>query len=180
MEQKKPPVWLTGFRDGQAVLSDSTTVAIPHLGDTAWTVFLCVRHAEKVKNAGDNPPLLPEGEARAERLGNLLKGIGIDRVSTTNYKRTIQTGEIVRRVAGSMPAETYPPANQDMWLEQTLAGSAGQHILVVGHQNTIPRLLNRLKGDSLYANIPDDDHGRLYIAVTRGIGQTEVVELHYE
>lgn len=178
MEQK-PAVLVTGFREGQAVLSDSTTVPIPHFGDSAWTTFICVRHAEKVKNAGDNPPLLPEGEARAERLGALLKDVGIDQVSTTNYKRTIQTGEIVRRVAGKAPAETYPPSNQDMWLDQTLLTSAGKHILVVGHQNTIPRLLNRLKGDSLYTNIPDDDHGRLYIAVTRGIGQTEIMELRY-
>lgn len=170
---------LVAFRDGQAVLSDSSTVAIPHWGDTAYTIFFCVRHAEKRKDQGDNPDLTPEGEARAERLGNIMKGVRIDKFCTTNYKRTIRTAETVRRIAGNAAADAYPPANQSAWLENKLSEGHGKHYFIVGHQNTIPQLLNQLKGSTEFQNIPDDDHGRFYIAVTKGIGQTEVLELHY-
>ena len=178
-QETTPSAVLVAFRDGQAVLSDSTTVAIPHWGDTTYTIFYCVRHAEKRKDQGDNPALTAEGEARAGRLGNILKGVRIDQVSTTNYKRTVQTAEIVRGIAGNAPAETYPPANQDIWLENKLNEGSGKHYFIVGHQNTVPRLLNQLKGGTEFGDIPEDDHGRFYIAVTKGIGQTEVLEFRY-
>lgn len=170
---------LVYFSDGQFVLSDSSRVAIPHWGDTSYMTFFCVRHAEKRKDQGDNPALTPEGEARANRLGAIMKGVKIDLFGTTNYKRTIQTSEIVRTVAGNGPAEAYPAANQDAWIESKLSEGSGKHYFIVGHQNTIPQLLNQLKGNTEFQNIADDDHGRLFIAVTKGIGQTEVVELRF-
>jgi len=170
---------LVYFSDGQFVLSDSSKVAIPHWGDTAYMTFFCVRHAEKRKDQGDNPALTPEGEARANRLGAIMKGVKIDLFGMTNYKRTIQTSEIVRTVAGNGPAEAYPAANQDAWIESKLSEGGGKRYFIVGHQNTIPQLLNQLKGSAEFQNIADDEHGRFFIAVTKGIGQTEVLELRY-
>jgi phosphohistidine phosphatase SixA len=171
---------LLAITDGKVLTSDSTTLEIPHHSDTAYTIFYCVRHAEKRKDQGDNPDLTPEGAARAERLGVILKNEKLDKVFSTNYKRTVQTAEAVRKQADKIPAgATYPPAMQDAWLEETLKTGSGGHFLVVGHQNTVPKLLNLLQRDSTFQNIPDDDHGRFYIAVTKGIGQSEVIELRY-
>ena len=171
---------LLAIADGKALLSDSTTIAIPHYGDTAYTIFFCVRHAEKRKDQGDNPELTTEGAARAERLGMIMKAEKLERVFSTNYKRTVQTAEAVRKKAEKTPpGATYPPAIQDAWLDETLQTGKGKHFLVVGHQNTVPQLLNQLKGGTAYQNIPDNEHGRFYIAVTKGVGQTEVIELHY-
>lgn len=179
MEKKSEPTLLYVL-EGKVVMTDSTFVEIPHYADTAYSVFFCVRHAEKRKDQGDNPELTPEGVARAERLGLILSNQFLDKVFSTNYKRTVQTAEIVRKKAlKAPPAETFPPAMQDMWLDETLKKGAGKRYLVVGHQNTIPQLLNRLKDTTEFQNIPDDDHGRFYIAVTKGIGQTEVLELRY-
>lgn len=181
--QTEPPektALLLSIVDGKAVKSDSTFIEIPHYSDPAYTIFYCVRHAEKRKDQGDNPSLTPEGEARAKQLGIILTSERLDKVFSTNYKRTVQTAEIVRKHSEkAAPAATYPPDMQDAWLDETLTTSAGKHFLVVGHSNTVPQLLNRLKGTSEYQNIPDDDHGRFYIAVTKGIGQTEVIELRY-
>lgn len=166
--------------EGKAVMSDSSFVEIPHYVDTAYTIFYCVRHAEKMKDAGDNPGLTPEGLVRAERLGVILSNEFLDKAFSTNYKRTVQTAEAVRKKAlKAPPGETFPPAMQDMWLDETLKQGMGKRYLVVGHQNTIPQLLNRLKGITEFQNIPDDEFGRFYIAVTKGIGQTEVLELRY-
>ncbi|HRI58313.1 MAG TPA: histidine phosphatase family protein, partial [Saprospiraceae bacterium] len=162
-------------------MSDSTFIPIPHYSDPAYTIFYCVRHAEKRKDQGDNPELSDEGVDRAKQLSIIMSGEKLDKVFSTNYKRTIQTAETVRKGAGKKPpaAATYPPAMQDAWLDEALSDSKGKHFLVVGHSNTIPELLNRLTGSATYQNIPDDDYDRFYIAVTKGIGQTEVVELRY-
>ena len=179
-QESMPKALLLSIVDGKAVMSDSTFTSIPHYSDPEYTIFYCVRHAEKRKDQGDNPDLTPEGEARAKRLGIILSGERLDRAFSTNYKRTVQTAEIVRRHAEKVPAGAVYPANmQDAWLDETMGDSKGKHYLVVGHQNTIPQLLNRLKGDSTYQNLPDGAYNRFYIAVTKGIGQTEVIELRY-
>ncbi len=179
-EQSEPAVSIFFISDGKVVLTDSSFATIPHWGDTAYTVFYCVRHAEKRKDQGDNPDLTPEGVARAKRLGRILSNETLDKAFSTNYKRTIQTAEEVRRESLAPPGgAAYPPAMQDAWLEGILSEGMGKRYLVVGHQNTIPQLLNRLKGTSEFQNIPDDEFGKLYIAVTKGIGQTEVLEFQY-
>ncbi len=166
--------------EGKAVMSDSSFVEIPHYVDTAYTIFYCVRHAEKMKDAGDNPGLTPEGLVRAERLGVILSNEFLDKAFSTNYKRTVQTAEAVRKKAlKAPPGETFPPAMQDMWLDETLKQGMGKRYLVVGHQNTIPQLLNRLKGITDFQYIPVAELGRFYLAVTKGFGQTEVLELRY-
>lgn len=171
---------LLSIVDGKAVMSDSTFTAIPHYGNPDYIFFYCVRHAEKRTDQGDNPDLSEEGKARAKQLGVILTEAHIDRVFSTTYQRTIQTAETVRRNTAKPPAaSTFPPNLQDVWLDQTLSEGANKRYLVVGHSNTIPQLLNRLTGDSTYQNIPDGDYGRFYIAVTKGIGQTEVLEFRY-
>lgn len=171
---------VTAIRDSLVVLSDSSIVPIPHYGDTAYVILYCVRHTEKEKTGGDYAGLTPEGEARAQRLGKIMANVRLDKACSTNYKRTILTAEAVRKeMALPPPAETYPVAFQDDWLAEKLVSGRGKQYLVVGHQNTIPMLLNRIKGDTTFQNIPDDDHSRFYIAATKGFGQTEILELRY-
>jgi len=160
--------------------ADGTTRPIPHFNDTNYIVLFCVRHAEKVKDGSKDPDLLPEGQERAKRLGSILADVRLDRVCTTTYKRTIQTGEAVKNAAANNPSlETYPPESQDVWLESVLAGGGGKKYLAVGHQNTVPQLLNRLMGKVEFQNILEEEFGKLYIAVTQKIGSTEVIEVGY-
>jgi len=171
---------LLAITDGKAVMSDSTFISIPHFTNPEYTIFYCVRHAEKRKDQGDNPDLSTEGEARAKRLGVILSGDRLERVFSTNYKRTVQTAEAVRRSFEKPPAgSAYPPSLQDAWIDETLGANPGKHFLVVGHQNTIPQLLNRLKGVSTYQNLGEDEYDRFYIVVAKSIGVAEVLELHY-
>ena len=175
-----PTPTLLAIMDGDAVFTDSTFVRIPHYGDTEYTIFYCVRHAEKRMDQGNNPSLTPEGEARATRLGKIMAQVRLDKACSTSFKRTVQTAEAIRKEMAEPPsAETYPPDLQDGWLDAKLSEGKGKRYLVVGHQNTIPQLLNRLKGSKVYPDMPDDEHGLLYVAITKGIGQTEVLELRY-
>ena len=170
---------LAAIRNGVLVFADSSTQAIPHYGDPNYITFYCVRHAEKVKDGSANPDLTPEGKARAEKLGRLMDEARLDKVCTTNALRTIKTGESVRYWAGDPGVETFLPSMQDTWLEDKLVEDKGRHLFYVGHQNTVPQLLNRLMGKVQYQNIPDDTFDRFYIAITQGVGKTEVLEFCY-
>lgn len=170
---------LAAIRQGQLIFADSSSQPIPHYGDPAYTTFYCVRHAEKVKDGSKDPDLTPEGQARAQRLGKIMDDARLDKVCTTNFKRTIHTGEPVRYWAGDPAVETFTAAMQDSWLADKLTEDKGKNIFYVGHQNTVPELLNRLLGSERYQQLPDDAFDRFFIAITRGIGQTEVLEFRY-
>ena len=170
---------LISIRNGQLFFSDNSSQPIPHYGDPAYTTFYCVRHAEKVKDGSKDPDLTPEGQARAQKLGKIMDDARLDKVCTTNTKRTIQTGEAVRYWAGDPAVETFTAAMQDSWLSDKLTEDKGKNIFYVGHQNTVPQLLNYLLGKVQYYNLPEDAFDHFYLAVSKGVGQTEVLEFRY-
>jgi phosphohistidine phosphatase SixA len=165
--------------DGKIVLADSTTMLIPHYGDQDYLILYFVRHCEKDEAIADNPPLTALGTARAERLGRIMDNAVLDKVTSTNTKRTMDTALAVKRWAGDPIMETFPVAAQNDWLIENLSTGGGQRVFHVGHQNTVPMLLNELTQSLRFKNIPDNEYGRFFIAITKGTGQTEVIELKY-
>lgn len=172
--------YLKAVKDGQMHFADGAVQAIPHWGDPAWTHIFCVRHAEKDKDDPRDPGLTAEGEARAERLGRILSEAGLDSVYATPYRRNQLTAEPVQRRGHTPPIVSYRPDNQEEWILELLESSKGKRLLIVGHQNTVPQLLNQLNGVGFeYDNIPDSDFGRLYVLSTQGVGKTQIIELRY-
>lgn len=172
--------YLQAVKGGQLYFSDGASQAIPHWGDPEWAHFFCVRHAEKAKDDPKDPILTAEGMARAERLGRIMAEAGLDSVYATPYRRNQLTAEPVQRRGKTAPIVTYKPEDQEIWLLELLKTSKGKKLMIVGHQNTIPQLLNQLKGDGFtYENIPDPEFGLLYLVATKGVGQTEILEVRY-
>ena len=165
--------------DGKIMLADSTVMSIPHYGEQDYLILYLVRHAEKDNANPDNPPLTAEGTARAERLGRIMDNAVLDKVTSTNTKRTMDTALAVKRWAGDPIMETFPVAAQNDWLLENLSTGGGKRVFHVGHQNTVPAILNELTQSLRFKNIPDIEFGRFYIAVSKGTGQTEVIELKY-
>lgn len=170
---------LAGFRDSTVLVDGQAPFVIPHYNDSSYTILICVRHAEKVPDGTKNPPLTPEGEARAARLGFLLSNTRIDRIGTSNLKRNLQTADAVKTITGETALEVFAPELVYEWVQDLLIKDPGQHVLYVGHSNTIPELLNRLTAGVGYSDIPEGDYGRLYVVVTRGLGESEVWEFRY-
>ena len=164
--------------NGQITLADGSKRPIPHAGDPAYTTFYIVRDCENTQ-AGPDPELSTAGKARAERLGKVMDNARIDRVCTTNTKRAVATGAAVQYWAGGPPTETFPAEAQTDWLEETLSNSTGKNLFYVGQFNTVSLLLNQLTGNLDYPDLPAQEFGRFYIAVTKGRGQTEVLEFQY-
>lgn len=172
--------YLNAVKDGQLHFSDGSSQSIPHWGDPAWTHLFLVRHAEKAKDDPKDPSLTAEGQARAERLGRIMAEAGLDSVYASPYKRTQLTAEPVMRRGKTPPVIIYLPDKQVEWTIELLENTKGMQILVVGHQNTVPQMLNQLNGEGFhYENIADADFGRFFVAATQGVGKTTVIEARY-
>ena len=127
------------------------------------TIFL-VRHAEKVDSSSD-PELSLDGKARAVRLKEMLVDAGIDKIYSTEYKRTVNT---VKPLAETINLEitNYRPFDEE--LVAKLISANDQQILVSGHSNTIPDLVNKLIGENRYTQLPDNEYSTIYVVTIEG------------
>ncbi len=58
------------------------------------------------------------------------------------------------------------------------ADHGGQTVLVVGHSNTVPPLVNAL-GAGPYENLTDDEYDDLFVVTLAADGSTAAVRLRY-
>ena len=124
----------------------------------AGSIFL-VRHAEKQSDDKDTP-LSAKGHARAECLAQTLKDAHITAVFTSQYQRTKQTAEVVARefelTQKSIDATAYAE-----FAEAAKNASKSGNVLIVGHSNTVPGLIQKLGGPPV--TIPDTSYDQLFV-----------------
>jgi broad specificity phosphatase PhoE len=135
-----------------------------------------VRHAERADASSDSL-LSDAGHARAARLGQLLKGAGITRIYTTTLRRTIQTAAPLATLLKMTPTE-MPVEDLDALVARIRAGKPDDRVLVVGHSNTVPRILQKL-GVTTPVTIGDTEYDNLFIAIPRAGADTLFVRLSY-
>lgn len=140
---------------------------------TSPSVIFIVRHCEKAMESTDNPNLAEEGKKRAEHLAEILKNTGIEAVYSTNYKRTMQTAEPLANAMKLSPM-VYEP--RDANFGEQLRKS-GKKVLVVGHSNTVPDLLNQLSGTKNYQ--PHDGYGDLWVVTIQEGQAATILKLSY-
>lgn len=125
------------------------------------TIYL-IRHAEKDRTDPQNPDpeLNQKGLGRAMHWAEIFDDIALDLVYSTDYERTSMTAAPVS-VKKDIPVEYYDPKNID--IQDFKLKNLGKRILVVGHSNTIPEMVNGLIGEEEYAQMDDTDNGSLFI-----------------
>ncbi|WP_126247231.1 histidine phosphatase family protein [Chitinophaga rhizosphaerae] len=124
--------------------------------------FFLVRHAEK--NPGADSTLTAAGERRAGKLYQLLKDSAIQRIYSTPFRRTMQTGDSLRIRLG-IDTVTYPAdsTGEALLYEISRRGDWGKRILVIGHSNTLLPLMRSLNAKPDIDSIADKDYGNLFI-----------------
>ncbi|MCB0597886.1 MAG: histidine phosphatase family protein [Lewinellaceae bacterium] len=163
-------------QDTAFIIVTDTLTLTTFLQDTA-TTFLLVRHAE-TDGMGSNPNLSAAGQARAEELRRVLANVPLDAVFSTNFNRTMQTAQPTAEDK-SLAITAYDPFNLSPFVEATLAGYHAGAVLVVGHSNTTPSLLNVLVGANTYSNLPETEYDNLFVVTVFEKGRAEVVHLKY-
>ena len=145
------------------------------------TTYILLRHAEKdTSTAGSttmtaDPPLAPKGELRAQNLLKVLEAYQPDAIYSTNYTRTRST---VTPLAKKFNKEIqlYDPKQLPAFAEQLLQ-IQGKTVIVAGHSNTTPVLVNLLiKEAGKYPNLDDSDYSHLWIVtITDGKAVAKMV-----
>lgn len=131
------------------------------------TTVIVVRHAERVDDAPDSP-LSEAGRARAEALAEALKDAGVAAIITTQYERTKQTAAPLATRLGITPYTAS--AGRDIGAhvreiaERVRAEQAGSVVLVVGHSNTTPLIVQAL-GVADAGTMEDVEHDRMYVVL---------------
>ena len=138
--------------------------------------IVLVRHAEKAADDPNDPDLLPEGYDRADRLAGHFSDWNFDQIYSTQYKRcilTIQPLAIQQRIE----MDFYKPDNLFELADQ-LRKSEHKSILVSGHSNTTPQLINYLIDEYVFEELPSTEYDGIYI-VTLANGKSDVKIIRY-
>ncbi len=139
------------------------------------TVFL-VRHAERAAISGHVPSdtgLSPAGRERARSLAETLRDAGIAVIFTSEYKRTQETAAPLAQALGVRPEVV--PADDLRSLVAKIRAAPG-NVLVVGHSNTLPQVLNAL-GVHVRVKVAESDYDNLFLVVHEP--EARLVRLHY-
>lgn len=128
------------------------------------TTYYLIRHAEKVDNS-KNPDLSEIGLKRAQNWNKIFEKVHFDAIYSTNYTRTIHT---VAPLADKNNIAITQYDHKTIDVPKFKSDNAGKTVLIVGHSNTIPNLVNQLIGKSIYTDIDDNTFGDMFIVTVNG------------
>ena len=142
------------------------------------TTVILVRHAEKVIDPNNNDQdISPAGQARAQELVRVLGDAGIRAIYATQYKRTQQTAKPLADKLG-LQVNQINSKNTAELITRIRSENRGQTVFVVGHNTTVPEIINAL-GGSQYPPIPENEFDNLYIVTVYRTGKAKVVKMKY-
>jgi 2,3-bisphosphoglycerate-dependent phosphoglycerate mutase len=161
---------------GLLLCFNSMAVLAQITADSLTTIIL-VRHAEKELDGSKNPALTKDGVVRAIELAYMLRDEPVAAVFSTDYERTLKTAEPTAEFH-ELPIQKYLPQNQDLFLENVLRKYRGKTVLIVGHSNTVPVMLNILTSEN-YWKIKDYMYNDLFIVTGIRKGEGKTLHLKY-
>ncbi len=170
------PVWL-------AALAGVFVIALAFwlVSAASTTTVFVMRHAEKLtSNPQDpDPALAPAGEARALELaqffGRAPKGQGLDAVIVSEFRRAQDT---VRPLANRLgvPVIVVPAEETRKTAKRALADNRGGRVLIVGHSDTVPEIVNELSGVDV-GPMSEADYGIVYLVTIPRFSRAAVTRL---
>lgn len=148
----------------------------------ATTTMIFVRHAEIAGPSADNPGLTPAGQRRAAELARQLVDAdvvaGVDAIYSTPYRRTMETAQSVAN-ALDLEVISYDPSDNEAVLETILKTHKGKIILVVGHSDTLSKLIADLGASKKVPPIAENEYDNIYIISIPWFGKTKTIRLRY-
>lgn len=138
----------------------SSLISLP-AQEVGLTKIILIRHAEKADDGTPDPFLSNSGQLRAERFASFLTYESIDRLFATPYRRTQETLEPLSRVK-NCPIELYNPG-KPIETAAKLVEFHGKTVVVAGHSNTIPALVNALVGEARFTDMAEEEYNKIWI-----------------
>lgn len=152
-----------------------TLSSVGYAQEKETTTLLFVRHAEKMVDGTKNPSLTLAGEARAKRIANWIqKEYGqLSAIYSTNYKRTLETAQFSSNLF-NVPITKYGLKDPQGLVSGIIESYTGNTVLIVGHSNTTPTLVNFAIDEEKYSALDESDYSKLFIVRISEDGEAEV------
>jgi hypothetical protein len=155
-------------------------VADAYRAATTTTVIL-VRPGENVLGSIADPPLVPEGEHRAEQLARMFGGVsGAGRIAaiyTESARRAEQMAAPLAARLGIRPTVLADGDAADV-AARILSETRGRAALVVAYAGAFPQLIESLSGIRVAAP-REDEYGCMYIVSVPSVGSAGLIRLDY-
>ncbi|MEN9686902.1 MAG: hypothetical protein RLZZ28_2688 [Bacteroidota bacterium] len=156
-----------------------TCCPLLRLNAQTTTIFV-FRHAEKdTSQPGStqmqaDPPLSKAGLERALKIPEILKNYRPDSIYSTNFTRTKETARPLL-IKFNKSIQLYDPKLLKQFSEQLLLYT-GKTIVVIGHSNTSPALVNLLIGENRYPNLADSVYNQYWmVTITDGKAEAKML-----
>ena len=140
------------------------------------TVIFLIRPVEGAPGTIDDPPLTPDGEARALRLAQMFGGSsGIDVIYETNDRRSAQTAAPLADRLHRAPV-VFVSAEAPAVAARALREHQGGTLLVVGTGEALAQMVRQLTGAAPTAAAAEEPD-LLYVVSVPRFGRAHVVRL---
>jgi broad specificity phosphatase PhoE len=139
-------------------------------GRSETTVYV-IRHAEKTSDTERDPDLSERGRARAESLAVQLRDSGVNIIITSDLKRTIQTAAPLAHARNIKPIVVPIETSVDTHVSQIVnevRRHQGATILIVGHNNTVGKIVEKLGGGKIGDLCTDEFSNLIILSMTKG------------
>ena len=173
------PIWLSAI--GACVALGLAVFALWVWGTANSTTVVVIRHAEKEAGSLVDPPLSAAGETRAALLASMFGGQGTGRIDAIYVSPTIRARATAAPLAarlGELPVVAPADDAQDL-AKRVLREHSGGRVLIIGHLNTVPKIVAALSGRNDIPEINEHDYGTLYVVTVPRIGHANVLRLSY-
>lgn len=141
------------------------------------TRIIIVRHAEKKDDGTKNPSLSEAGKVRAEKLNKMLSEFKIDILFSTPYARTTETLQPIA-ISRKLEIINYNPSDKG-FATNLIQNEKGKIIVIAGHSNTCPELVNSLINMPKYKDLDETDYGKIWIITLRNDKPADCILLNY-
>ena len=159
-----------------------TLLALAPAAARAQKAVIVVRHGEKISESDQR--LSEAGKARAGRLAAMLKDSGIAAIYSTDTPRTRDTVQPLAEALGlkvalyDTGASMAGKVDARPFVEGVSRAHPNDVVLVVGHSNTIPNLLDAL-GVAEKVTLKDAEYDAMFVVVPKAGGGATLVRLRY-
>lgn len=152
-------------------------VAIASVPVRSTTTVIVVRHAERLDTSADSP-LSVVGKTRAKALASVLRDIPIRAIWVTQFVRTRETAAPTATLLHLSPVVRDAKTPARRLVREILRAGLGETVLVVGHSNTVPAILDAL-GAGPAPPVGEDDYDDMFVVTIDAGGDVRLAHFHY-
>jgi broad specificity phosphatase PhoE len=152
----------------KTIVSLVTALLLLPAAANAQKLLFIVRHAERAdadsatKMMNSDPPLSETGKARAETIAEMLADSGVASIYTTEFRRTQETAAPLAAKIQVAPVQ-ISSRDTEALIKTLRTRDGGKIVLVVGHSNTVPDIIQAYGGPRV--TIDDKEYDNLFIVV---------------